>query len=91
MEWTVSIFDKQNQRILVKFDPMNDIIHFIGQYKPHNKPWIDFSEEQHPIDIDLDTIKDLLVKTYDKMKLRLDIYNNVAEGFNYIKEIEIKE
>jgi hypothetical protein len=90
MEWKVTIEDKPNQRILVRFDPLNEMIHFIGQYKPHNKEWYDFSEETHVMDIDLETLQDLMTKVYNKMKERLVAYDNVAGGFTIIKEIKIQ-
>lgn len=89
MEWKVTIEGKANQRILVRFDPKNEIIYFIGQYKPHNKEWYDFSEETYSINIDLETLQDMMNKVYNKMKERLVAYNNVAEGFTAIKEIRI--
>jgi hypothetical protein len=51
MEWTVNIENKKNQRILVRFDPLNDLLHFIGQYKPHlySKEWVDFSQLSKPL------------------------------------------
>jgi hypothetical protein len=91
MEWIVKIENQPNQRILVKFDPKNEVLLFIGQYKPHNKEWVDFSAELHSMKIDLEMIQDLLYKTYKKMKERLDAYENIAEGFSVIKLIEIKE
>ena len=90
MEWKVTIEDKPNQRILVRFDPMNEMIHFIGQYKPHNREWVDFSKETYPMDIDLETLQDMMTKAYRKMKDRLVAYNNVAEGFTIIKEVKIQ-
>ena len=90
MEWKVTIENKPNQRILVRFDPMNEMIHFIGQYKPHNKEWFNFSEEIHSMEIDLETLQDMMTKAYNKMKERLVAYNNVAEGFTIIKEVKIQ-
>jgi len=91
MKWTVNIEGKSNQRIIIKFDPKNEVILFIGQYKPHNKEWVDFSEITHVMNIDLEAIKILIEKTYDLMKVRIDAYNNINEGFTLIKNIEIKE
>ena len=89
MEWIVTIEGKPSQRIVVRFDPLNEMIHFIGQYKPHNRKWVDFSEETHVMDIDLETLQDMMSKVYVKMKERLTAYNNVAEGFTLIKEVKI--
>lgn len=105
MEWIVKIEDKLDQRILVKFDPLNESIIFIGQYKPHNKEWTNFSEVsrsiwydikdhdtwQHNDLIDVDIIQEMLYSAYNIMKERLDAYKNIAEGFSIIKLIEIKE
>jgi hypothetical protein len=90
MEWRVAIEGKPNQRIVVRFDPLNETIHFIGQYKPHNGKWFDFSEETHGMDIDLETLQDMMTKVYNKMKERLVAYDNVAGGFTVIKEIKIE-
>jgi len=101
MEWIVKIEGKEeitnksiilgNQRILIRFDPKQELLFFIGQYKPHNKNWIDFSIHEHSMEIDLETIQDFLFKAVDTMRKRLTAYNNIAEGFNAIKLIEIKE
>jgi hypothetical protein len=91
MRWIVDLENKPNQRIVVRFDPKSEMVTFTGQYKPHNKEWVDFSEESYSMEIDLETIQDLLAKTYNKMKERLIAYNNIAEGFVLLKTIEIKE
>lgn len=91
MEWIVKITEQPNQRILVKFDPKKEELIFVGQYKPHNKQWVDFSEESYSMEIDLETIQNLLLKTYKKMKKRLLAYENISEGFSVIKEIEFTE
>lgn len=91
MEWKVDIENKPNQRILVKFDPLNELIIFIGQYKPHNKDWIAFSVEECVMNIDLEKIQELLYIAYEKMKIRLEAYNNIYDGFSLIKKIEINE
>jgi len=91
MEWKVTIENKPNQRIVVRFVPKEELVYFIGQYKPHNREWVDFSEETYPMKIDLEEIQKLLSKVYDKMKERLAAYNNIAEGFTIIKEIGIEE
>jgi len=90
MEWIVTIEGKPNQRIVVRFDPMNEMIHFVGQYKPHNKKWVDFSEEIHAMDIDLETLQDMMGKAYRKMRDRVMAYDNVAGGFILIKEVKIQ-
>ena len=90
MEWKVTIEGKPNQRILVRFDPLTETIFFHGQFKPHNKEWYDFSIETYPMDIDLDTLQEMMTKVYNKMRDRLVAYSNVAEGFTAIKEVKIQ-
>lgn len=91
MEWKVTIENKPNQRIVVRFAPKEELVYFVGQYKPKNKEWLDFSEEAHSMKIDLEEIQKLLSKVYDKMKERLAAYDNIAEGFTIIREIGIEE
>jgi hypothetical protein len=91
MRWRVNIEGKDNQRIIVTFDPKSETIAFIGQYKPHNQDWVDFSEIKHSMHINLQTIQELLGKVYDEMKIRLEAYENINEGFSVIKKIEIQD
>jgi len=97
MRWKVNIEDKEtgllldNQKIMVTFDPLNEQIIFMGQFKPHNKEWVMFSEEKYSMNINLAEIQKLLGKTYASMKTRLDAYENIAEGFGIIKGITIDE
>jgi hypothetical protein len=91
MEWIVNIEGSKNQRVKIKFYPKSEEVFFIGQYKPHNKEWIDFSEETYSMEIDLPVIQELLAKTVKTMRERLKAYENIAEGFQVIKLIEVKE
>ena len=91
MKWIVDLENKPNQRIVVRFDPKSESVFFTGQFKPKNKEWVDFSEESYSMEIDLEQIQEILAKTYNKMKERLDAYNNIAEGFTLLKVIEIKD
>jgi len=91
MEWTVNIEGSKNERIKVKFNPKSEEIVFIGQYKPHNRDWVDFSEEIYSMEIDLPTIQGLLGKTIKTMRERLKAYENISQGFDVIKLIAIKE
>lgn len=91
MDWKVSIEGKPNQRIVVVFDPMGELLRFIGQYKPHNKDWINFSEEQHSMIIDAEQIQSTIVTVYETMQKRLDAYKEIADGFTLIKTVDFTE
>jgi len=91
MEWTVNIEGSKNERIKVRFNPKSEEIVFVGQYKPHNRDWVDFSEEIYSMEIDLPTIQGLLGKTIKTMRERLKAYENISQGFDVIKLIAIKE
>ena len=101
MEWKIAITDKPNQRIVIRFDPLNEFLVFIGQYKPKNRDWINFSlfekplwsenKDKEEVLITAEEIQDTLLITYNAFKKRLDAYENIVEGFTLLKEIEIKE
>jgi len=91
MEWKVEIEGVANQRILVRFDPQAEMVYFMGQYKPKNREWVIFSQEEYSMNIDLETIQDILGKVVKKMRERLAAYNNIAEGFTLLKTIEVRE
>jgi len=96
MEWTVRIEGNLNQKILVKFDPINEELVFIGQYKPHNKSWVDFSEIRKNLWpnnivineisnlISLEVLQETLGECYKSMKKRVEAYEEIAEGFKLI-------
>jgi hypothetical protein len=93
MKWIVKIEGKPDQRIMVVFSPLDGKVFFTGQYHmPKTNSWIDFYEESSlSLNIDLDTIQSLLFSVYEKMDSRIKAYQNIAEGFEIIKVIEIKE
>jgi hypothetical protein len=88
MEWQVKIEGETKKRILVCFEPQTELIIFKGQYSIKNK-WIDFSTEAHPMEIDLETIQDFLIKVYDTMDKRLKIYDDLNKSFEIIKSVEM--
>lgn len=90
MQWIVKIENKSNQRIMVKFDPMKELLYFIGQYKIKIN-WIDFSQEEYSMNITLEVIQDILFKVYEKMNERLKVHEDLNKSFEIIKVIEIKE
>ncbi len=101
MEWIINIEGKKNQRIVVKFDPLNDCLVFMGQYKPHNKDWVNFTtvstplwyvdEKMQELLISAEQIKTMLSKIYDMMKKTVGAYEEIAEAFPLLKTIEVKE
>jgi hypothetical protein len=102
MEWIIHIEGKKDQRILITFEPTRESIRFVGQYKPLAKDirikdfkagfiWVDFSEEMHSMEIDLETLKEYISKVYDKMEERLKIYEDLSKTFAVFKSIEIAE
>lgn len=90
MEWQIKIEGQSKQRILVNFDPQGELIIFRGQYSIKNK-WIDFSSETHSMNIDLETIQELLLKVYEKMDERLKVYDDLAKSFEVIKIVGIEK
>jgi len=101
MEWQVKIEGKPKQRILVSFDPQGELIIFRGQYKTSVKDWttndgkrsewIDFSNEKYSMNINLETIQELLLKVYNVMNERIVIHEDLTKSFEIIKTVEIKE
>lgn len=91
MEWIVKINNQPSEQILVKFDPLKDMLIVYGQYRVHNKGWTNFSEEVHSIDIDLDGLRELLAKVLKLMEKRIQSYEDINESFNVIKEIALEE
>ena len=99
MEWIIKIQgivdDKpailSNERVVVRFDPKNEMVRFIGQYKPHNKDWVDFCEVIHSMDIDLLGIQNQLLIVIKKLKEILIAYKNISDGFILLKVVEYVE
>lgn len=101
MEWQVKIEGNPKQRILVNFDPQEEQIIFKGQYRTsvkdwtinggsHNE-WVDFSTEIYSMNIDLETIQELLLKVYNVMNERIVIHEDLTKSFGIIKTIEIQK
>jgi len=91
MKWIVNIENKPNQRIVVNFNPLEEQLIFNGEYKPKNREWIVFSTEKYSMKLDLEKIQELLFITYENLKIRLEQYEILNEGFKLINLIEIKE
>ena len=102
MEWIIKIENKKDRRILITFDPLRESIIFTGQFKPSAQDmvhsdikngfiWVNIAEDLHSMNIDLEIIKEYILKVYDKMEARLKVQEDLAKVFSVFKIIEIKE
>ena len=91
MEWIIKIENKPNQRILVRFNPLNEELIFIGQFRTGGNEWNDFNVEIISMNVELPQIQEAIFKIAEIMQKRIDAYNNLAEGFSIIKVVEITE
>ena len=87
MEWKVEVENQPKSKNFGYVCTQKELLTFTGQYKPHNKEWVDFSYDEYSIHIDAKTIENLLFRVYEKMKERLTIYEDIAKGFTLIKKI----
>jgi len=102
MKWLVKIEGKPNQRIVVKFDPLNQQLIFTGQYKQHNVEWFNFVEIRKDYDISpvrsaydfelitAEEIQNVISEVYLSLKKRVEIYEEINKGFSLIKLIAEK-
>jgi hypothetical protein len=98
MEWIIKIQEEvdgkliiiPNLRILVKFEPKNEIIRFVGQLKPHNKEWVELCDATYSMEINLEQIQNVLLDVIVKMKKIIEAYKNISEGFAVIKVVEFQ-
>jgi len=88
MYWIVKIENKPNQRIMIKFDPIKEMLYFIGQYRIRVM-WIDFSQEEYSMNITLEVIQELLFKVCEKMNERVRVHDDLNKSFNAIGVIEM--
>jgi hypothetical protein len=89
LEWIIRLEDKPDCRILVRFEPMEELLHYIGQHKPKNKEWLRFSEIITKMDTNLNEIQATIAEAYDVMEKRIDGYVNISNGFDIIRQIKI--
>jgi hypothetical protein len=88
MEWKIKIDSVLNQRVRVLFNPMTETIHFYGEYKPKNREWIVFSEYTNNMKMELSDVQEIITKTIELMRTRLNEYKNISGGFEVIKEVK---
>jgi len=93
MEWIVKIEGKGNTRkqIRIEFKPLEEEIHFFGEYKINGKANI-FSHEIHSgIEISLEQIQTDMEIVLSSMNKRLKEYKNLDKGFDVLKWIAFEE
>jgi Ser-tRNA(Ala) deacylase AlaX len=103
MEWIVNIVSRPRQRILVKYDPKQEFVFFIGQYKTkssdfaitQNPTWVDFHTEGFAITPlstpSLEVTQEMLLRVINEMDKKIKIHEELRETFETVKIIEIRE
>lgn len=89
LEWIIKLEGKPACRILVRFEPLEELLRYIGQHKPKNKEWMDFSEVTTKMNTDLQEIQSAIGTSYDVMEKRIEAYLNISNGFDVIRQIKI--
>lgn len=88
MKWIIKIRDNKFKRIVINYEPLNDIVIFNGEGKV-NGNWVVFvSNFITSENIDLKKIQKLLSKTYDNLVKRYNTYEDLNKGLEVISEID---
>ena len=102
MEWIVNIVSRPRQRILVKYNPEQEFVTFIGQYKTkfadfavtENPTWVDFHSgrfEITPLSTpSLVVTQEILLEVINEMDKKMKIHEELREMFETLKIIEIR-
>lgn len=91
MNWIVKIEgeENKNKRIRINFKPLNEQIHFFGEYRIKNE-WNIFSYKKYDkIQISLEEIQENMEIVLTEMNKRVDEYENLNKGFSVLKWIGI--
>lgn len=91
MEWVVKIENVENQRIRIMFDPLNELVHFRGEYKQKNMKWVVFSIASHNMVITLEQLQEKMEEVVSAMRKRIEEYENLAKGFTVLKMVAFEE
>jgi len=91
MEWIVKIENVENQRIRIMFDPLNELVHFRGEYKQKNMKWVVFSIASHTMVITLEQLQVKMEEVVSVMRKRIAEYENLAKGFTVLKLVGFEE
>lgn len=91
MDWIIKIFNKKNCRIVIKYEPLNDCLKFIGQYQPNiTIGWVDMCVLDSKLDVDLEGVSEILYKTYNVLDEKIEYYNIFNNTFKMIGEIDVQ-
>lgn len=88
MKWIIKIKNNKFKKIVIKYEPLNDIVIFNGECKI-NGNWVGFvSNFITSENIDLKKIQELLSKTYNELVKRYDTYDDLNKGLEVISEVD---
>lgn len=91
MRWTINVKDDKSKRIIIKYDPLSDLVIFAGQCNIHNKGWVDFSSNFiSSKEIDLQKILNMLVISHNEITERFETYENLNKGLNSVREVDFE-
>ncbi|HPC09581.1 MAG TPA: hypothetical protein PLN85_00705 [archaeon] len=90
MEWKVNFEKYSDRRILVKFNPIEKNLTFIGQYKINNN-WIDFYNDVFLLNININQIANIMYKIHEKLNELIDIYEKLSLELENFKTIDFVE
>ena len=98
MNWKIKLTGRPRQKVLITFDPFNEMVQFSGWYKlDKTTTWVMFVDKILPAS---DMISDKFITInildiYDKMKPKIESYERFSnilstmKGINACVEIEI--
>ena len=92
MEWIVKIEGQKNQRIVVKYDPLEESVSFTGEYRINNN-WHRFTKTFHIVSAEpgIEDIQETMEKVVVDLRIRIKQHENLDKGFGVIKEISFLE
>lgn len=92
MNWKIKLTGRPRQKVLITFDPFNEMVQFSGLYKlDKTSTWVVFVDRILPAkDIISDEyITNNILDIYDKMKPKIELYEKFSNVISNIKEVEI--
>lgn len=94
MKWIVTIENKSNLRIIVRYLALENKVIFVGEYgikKDLQTTYHSFVCIEKNTDIILDEILDTLFKVYTELSDKVKLYDEFSKEFEVIKTIEIPD